>query len=279
MNNIGIIGYGIVGKATALFFKHHRKNISIKFYDPKNPDTYSFEEVVKESKFIFVCVPTPCVDINNNPRISVHLVEQIVGDIVKIKTKHLKHIIIKSSVTPGTTKELIRSTGYSNIYFSPEFLTESIWMFDAINPKRHVIGAEYPCKVNEYIRSLENINKDIPIYRCDTVTAEATKYFANSLGAIKVIYANVMKQGFDKLGVDYEKLVEIVTADPMYSAEHLKVSNARGFGGKCLPKDMRSIIGLFKDLDIDTSFLESAWENNLRLRKKRDWEDIEGAIL
>ena len=51
-----------------------------------------------------------------------------------------------------------------------------------------------------------------------------------------------------------------------------------GFGGKCFPKDLVSLLSVYRDLGIDATVLKAVWEKNLKIRTKQDWKEIEGAV-
>ena len=78
----------------------------------------------------------------------------------------------------------------------------------------------------------------------------------------------------DALGVDYDEVKGMVTADRRISDSHLEITEERGFGGKCFPKDLVALMGLGKELGLEPSLLEAVWEKNLKIRKVRDWDDI-----
>ena len=66
----------------------------------------------------------------------------------------------------------------------------------------------------------------------------------------------------------------MVIADKRIGNSHLDISPERGFGGKCFPKDLVALIGLFEEMNIDASLLKTVWEKNLQIRKIKDWEKI-----
>ncbi len=90
--------------------------------------------------------------------------------------------------------------------------------------------------------------------------AELVKYFGNAFYALKVAYANQMYDLCQKLGVDYDHVKECAGAEQWIGPMHLEVfyQGYRGYGGKCLPKDTRSIIQLAKANGVDLSVLTAA---------------------
>lgn len=266
MARLGVIGYGIVGGATAHSFKDKNE---ILFYD-KYKNSASFNDVVKNSEFIFVCLPTPYKD----DKIDLSIMNDAIENITKITNNTDKIVIIKSTVVPGTTEGYSQKYPMTNFCFSPEFLREATYLEDAVSPDRIIIGAGNN-KIKTKVASLyKEAFPDTPIFLTDAKTAEMTKYMANCLLASKVIFANEIYELCEKLDIDYNKVKEMVLADKRIGKSHLDVSPLRGFGGKCFPKDMVALIGKYKELGINCDILEAVWKKNLRIRKKKDWEEI-----
>ncbi len=266
MADIGIIGYGIVGKAVEYGFKNGNQ---ILYYDKYKPST-PLKDVVEKSEFIFICLPTPY----KNDRIDLTIMDENIREITKITDNTNKIIIIKSSVVPGATRKYSKKYPNNKFCFNPEFLTEANYLEDFVNADRIVIGADDD-KISLAITDLyRNKFPKIPIFRTDLTTAEMVKYMANCLLATKVIFANEMYDLCEKLGIKYEEVKKMVIADSRIGKTHLDVTSLYGFGGKCLPKDIVAMIGLYRELGIDCSLLETVWNKNLKIRKIRDWEEI-----
>ena len=266
MVNIGIVGYGIVGKAVEYGFKG--KQNSILYYD-KYKESESLEKVVRNSEFIFVCLPTPYKE----DRIDLSIMDENIKEISELSRDTNKIIVIKSSVVPGTTRKYVEKYK-NNFCFNPEFLREKNYLEDFVNADRIVIGADND-KISLRVTDLYRDRfPTIPIYHTDLMTAEMVKYMANVYLATKVIFANEMCDICEALDIKYEEVKKMVTADHRIEDSHLDVTGARGFGGKCLPKDIIAMIGKAKELGVDCSLLETVWNKNLRIRKIRDWEEI-----
>lgn len=278
MHNIGIIGFGIVGKSIAHVFG---QDAEFRIYDVKdNLRTHSLEEVATESKYIFMCLPTPMnqdgsFDSSILDGYMEKLDEYIGGDLDK-------YVIIKSTIIPGTTKRYQDSYDY-NILFSPEFLTERSYRLDAINPSRILFGTE---KVSEkLLTDIGDLYRPrfphISINVCDSKTAEMVKYVANCFFAVKLSYFNEIRQVCEKEGLNYNRVIKHVLSDGRIGNSHWQVpghDGEYGWGGKCFPKDINAFMSYIKELDIDPTVMESAWKKNLEVRRIKDWEDIEGAV-
>lgn len=274
MANIGIIGYGYVGKAVEYGFKPKNKI----FIHDKYLKSLPLQKVVKNSEIIFVCVPTP-MD-NNYTHIDLSIVNEVVKNTIrlarKLKTKPI--IVIKSTVVPGTTVKLSQKYKYQSLLFNPEFLTEADYLWDFVNSDRIVIGGNRNVDIQKLVDLYRSSFPQTKIFTTEATTAEMVKYMANTYLATKVIFANEMFDLCEKLGIKYEEVKQMVVADKRIYDSHLDITTQRGFGGKCFPKDTVALLGLASELGIKMDLLETAWKKNLKVRKSRDWEEIPGAV-
>ena len=273
MANIGIIGNGYVGKAVDYGFK---ANNSIFIHD-KYQSSECMAEVVRQSDFIFVCVPTPMDKAYS--QIDLSIVEEVVSEIVKLTTpSHLPTIILKSTIVPGTTRTLTEKYKYPQMLFNPEFLTEANYLEDFVHADRIVVGGDNGRIRQRLVDLYRDTFPDTPIFQTDPTTAEMVKYMANTFLATKVIFANEMYALCEKLGIKYEEAKQMVIADHRIYDSHLDVTTDRGFGGKCFPKDTVALLGLGRKLKVDMELLQTVWDKNLKIRHTRDWEEIPGAV-
>lgn len=275
MAKIGIIGWGVVGRAVGQGFETKKGN-KVRWYS-KSDGLYTPEEVIEESEFLFVCVPTPMF--SDHSGIDLSIVKEVV-DFIAPKIKGTDKILtIKSTVVPGTTASFKKKYPKVNFAMNPEFLTEANALGDFLKPDRTVIGA-FSQSVSARLAGLyqELYGPGSKIFLTDPTTAEMVKYMSNALLATKVIFANEMYDLCTGLGIKYEEVKKMVVADDRIGPTHLDVTTVRGFGGKCFPKDMVALIGFAKDKKVDASLLKTVWDKNLRIRKVRDWEEIKGAI-
>lgn len=264
---LGIIGYGIVGQAVEYGFKSE----PIFIYD-KYKDFLPLEEVCKKSEFIFICVPTPIKE--DESGIDLSIVEENVSEIAKFISGTDKIIVIKSTIIPGTTRDLTKKYSLTNICFNPEFLTEANFLEDFVNADRTIIGADSDLVSRRLVSLYLKHFPKMPVFQTDPTTAEMVKYMANCFLATKVIFANEMHEICQKLGLSYQEVKKLVVADHRIFNSHLDVTTERGFGGKCLPKDLLALRALAKSLGSDTKLLDTIWEKNLKIRKIKDWEEI-----
>ena len=278
MYKIGIIGRGFVGSAVEFGFSAQTGcDAEVKVYD-KDPSKslHTLDETVNESDFIFVSVPTP-----SNVDGSMHLgiLESALNDIQAVNKRKGNIILIRSTILPGTTKELAKKFTKLNIVFNPEFLTERSAKFDFINQSRFIIGGRKrnTGRVAELFRW--RFGDSVPCIETNWETAEMIKYMNNCFFTTKVSFMNEMKLVADKSNVDWDIAVEGFVRDGRIGHTHLTVPGPDGkwgFGGSCFPKDIQAMIHFGEELGMDLNTLQGAWETNLNVRPEKDWEKLEG---
>jgi len=266
MANIGIIGYGFVGTAVEYGFKDDHE---IEIYDKYKTSNF-LEDVVSSSELIFVCLPTPYKD----ERIDLSIMDKSIEQISRYANGTDKIVIIKSTVVPGTTRNYSKKYPDVNFCFNPEFLREKYHLHDFVNPDRTVIGADKEEILARVAQLYRKKMPHIPMFLTDPTTAELVKYASNLFLATKVTFANEIFEYCEALDVDYNEMKGMMTADKRISDSHLDITEERGFGGKCFPKDLIALIGLGKELGLDPALMEAVWKKNLKVRKVRDWDDI-----
>lgn len=274
--NIGVIGYGFVGRATGEGFATNPKN-KVFWYDKFKVSPNTLEEVVKNSEIIFVSVPTPIYADYSGMDMSI--VEEVTTQISKLADN--KIVVIKSTSLPGTTAKFAKKFRKVNFLMNPEFLTQEKANRDFLNPARTVIGCDSKDVAQKLIKAYKTIlPKNQPYIITDFTSAEVIKYMSNLMLASKVLLANEFYDLSKKVGANYLDVVKAVEADPRIGT-HLGVPGPdgdRGFGGACFPKDTVGILGLAKKLKLDMSALEGIWKKNLKIRKNRDWEKMPQAF-
>ena len=99
--------------------------------------------------------------------------------------------------------------------------------------------------------------------------------------ATKVSFINEMKQMSDKLGLDWDSVMNGFISDGRMGNSHFDVpghDGLHGFGGKCFPKDINALISFYEDNNIEPKVLKAVWNKNLEVREEYDWSSIEGAV-
>jgi nucleotide sugar dehydrogenase len=281
-STVGIIGYGIVGKATEHLFGSCEQVEQVLKYDKysSEPELSSLDDVLHLSDFLFLCLPTPFHSQTN--RIDLSAFEEVLKEIDNNnKASNYKQVVvIKSTIVPGTTARWEQAYPNTDFAFCPEFLTEANNLFDSKNPSRFIVGASKQSVRSRVIDLHEGTFDSNPqIFETGPTEAEIAKYASNCFLASKVMFANEMSGLADHFGLSWnDDISKLVTSDPRIGDSHFQVSQDKGFSGKCFPKDMVALLGLMEDLGVDSSMLKSVWNKNLSIREKHDWLDIPGVV-
>jgi len=226
---IGFIGQGWIGKHYADDFE--KRGFDVTRYALEEPYNGNGHQI-KDCDIVFIAVPTPTTPNGFDGRI-VKNVLPMVGE--------GKIAVIKSSILPGFTEEAQKENPHIFVFHSPEFLREASAAYDAANPRRNIIGM--PVHSKEYKQKAEEIMAVLPSAPfkliCSSREAEFIKYAGNCFLYLKVIYANLLYDLSENLGLDYETVKDAIAADPRIGASHLDPIHAsgRGAGGHCFIKD------------------------------------------
>jgi len=280
--NIGIIGFGFVGSSVAYGFSAQTgfDQAKLRIFD-KNPakSTHTLEQVLQESDFIFLSVPTPS---NIDGSINLSILEEVLGQINKQGTKEGCMVLVRSTVVPGTTRAFQEEYKNITLVFNPEFLTERSAKFDFINQARFILGGEqdHTTKVAELFKI--RFGSSTPTIQTNFETAEFIKYMNNCYFATKVSFMNEMKLIADQSGVDWLTAVDGFVRDGRVGHSHLAVPGPDGkcgFGGSCFPKDLQAMMSHARSNGVEPSVLAGVWKTNLNVRPERDWEKLLGRAI
>jgi|TARA_B100000315_G_scaffold7191_1_gene7192 UDPglucose 6-dehydrogenase len=279
--NIGVVGNGFVGSAVQFGFSPSTGcDYEVRVYD-KDPSKSvdSIEETVNESEFIFLSVPTPS---NKDGSMNLDIVEQALQDISDVNKYQGNIVLLRSTVTPGTTRKLQDKYPNLRIVFNPEFLTEQNAKYDFINQARIIIGGDevYSKQVGDLYRL--RFGESQPIIETNWETAELIKYMSNCFFTTKISFMNEMYQIAEKCGVDWDVALDGFFRDGRVGHSHMNVPGPDGkfgFGGSCFPKDIQAMINFGESLGLNMNTLKGAWNTNLEVRPERDWEDLKGRAV
>ena len=276
---IGIVGQGYVGTAVKTVFEKHYKTNTFDLNG--NCSCKTLHELIDSSDIIFVCVPTP---MKKDGSCDTSIVESVVNDINETVNSNQdgKIVAIKSTIPPGTTNRLNKECEHISVIFNPEFLTEANFIEDFRNQSRIIIGGERPATTK--LRQVYSLAfPDATIVKTGSKTAEMVKYMTNTFLATKVSFANEMYEICERLGIDYDKVVEYAIYDERLGKSHWAVpgpDGKMGFGGSCFPKDINALIELSKNnLDLWPATLIGAWATNLDVRPEEDWKELKGRAV
>ena len=283
---IGIIGRGFVGSAVEFGFSPNTGcDAEIRVYDKEpSKSLHSLEETVNESDIIFLSVPTPS---NKDGSMNLDIVKQVLQDISDVNQNPHNIILLRSTVTPGTTRKLQEQFDNIRIVFNPEFLTERSAKFDFINQSRFILGcgdSDLEMYQTEEVADLfrDRFGESISIIQTNFETAELIKYMNNCFFATKISFLNEMYQVAEKSGVDWEMALDGFVRDGRVGHSHMNIPGPDGkfgFGGSCFPKDVQAIINYGESLDLNMNTLKGVWNTNLEVRPDKDWENLKGRAV
>jgi len=225
---------------------------------------------VADADIHFVCVGTP--QSKNGLAADLTYVKSAVAAIAPY-LKEGSLVVGKSTVPVGTAQslrdQLIETAPQSDLAWNPEFLREGFAVEDTLTPNRLVVGV-----AND---RAEEILKDVyapiialgtPWIRADLPTAELVKVAANSFLATKISFINAMAEVCEAAGGDVTVLAKAIGYDPRIGNRFLQAGI--GFGGGCLPKDIRAFMARAEELGAKQAleFLREIDAINLRARQR-----------
>jgi len=294
---IGIIGLGFVGLsfAAVLTSKGHSiigvdtdkeklekiKNGIVPFYEPKlqsllrrslnvGLEVSSNILAIKKCNLIFVTVGTPQ---KRNGEIDLTMIKNVTNKIGKLlsKTKHKPIIIIKSTVIPGTTQNVIlpilqrmsrKNVGKGfGLLTNPEFLRETMAVNDTLHPHVIVLGGDNDIFLKKVRRFYSNLHHSVPIVLTNYSTAEIIKYANNSFLATKISFINQIASICEEIpDANIDDVAKTIGLDPRIG--NLFLDAGPGYGGSCLPKDVKAIINFSTKAGINPTLLTAVEKTN-----------------
>ena len=182
-------------------------------------------------------------------------------------------VVGKSTVPVGTAarlrERLLKINPKVDLAWNPEFLREGFAVEDTLHPNRLVVGVTNDAaenKLKEIYAS--NLAENTPWFRADLPTSELVKVAANSFLATKISFINAMAEVCEAAGGDVTVLAKAIVYDPRIGSRFLQAGI--GFGGGCLPKDIRAFMARAGELGADQAleFLREIDSINLRARQR-----------
>jgi UDPglucose 6-dehydrogenase len=225
---------------------------------------------IADADIHFICVGTP----QSKDGLAADLT--YVKSAVQAIAPHLKNgslVVGKSTVPVGTAQglreQLAQSAPQADLAWNPEFLREGFAVEDTLTPNRLVVGVAND-RAEEILKEVYKpiIDLGTPWIRADLPTSELVKVAANSFLATKISFINAMAEVCEAAGGDVTVLAKAIGYDPRIGSRFLQAGI--GFGGGCLPKDIRAFMARAEELGAKQAleFLREIDAINLRARQR-----------
>jgi UDPglucose 6-dehydrogenase len=218
----------------------------------------------------FICVGTP--QVKNGIAADLTYVNGAVESIAPI-IKSGSLVVGKSTVPVGTAARLrdllIKVNPTTDLAWNPEFLREGFAVEDTLRPNRLVVGTNSDqAEATLKMVYAQNLKDGTPWVRADLPTSELVKVAANSFLATKISFINAMAEICEAAGGDVTVLAKAIGYDPRIGNRFLQAGI--GFGGGCLPKDIRAFMARAEELGAQQAleFLKEIDSINLRARQR-----------
>jgi UDPglucose 6-dehydrogenase len=235
--------------------------------------TTDFDEAARFGDIHFVCVGTPQQE--GSHAADLRYVESAFRELaMRIDRKAL--LVGKSTVPVGTAQSLtamvreVSPVGDElELAWNPEFLREGFAVEDTLHPDRLVFGVTSDWAEQRLRAAFRPIlEEETPLVIADLATAELVKVAANSFLATKISYINAMAEVCEATGADVDLLATALSFDDRIGGRFLKPG--LGFGGGCLPKDIRAFRHRAEELGIGqaVAFLGEVDAINIRRRER-----------
>ena len=237
-----IAGYGMVGKAHHELLKDRH---DIEIYDP----ALGYKHL-KAPDAVIVCVATP-----QRPDGSCHM--NNVFDV--IETSPDVPILIKSTISVEGWDMLVDAFPNRMLNFSPEFLRAESAVEDLQNTDLILVGGSDPFFWGKVF--------NLPVEIAEARELILAKYARNSFLALKVAFFNQMYDLCDALDVEYSAVAHYTGMDERIGYSHTYITEERGFGGHCFPKDTSAIVRTGERNGVELSLIKQAIKYNNSIRK------------
>ncbi len=224
---------------------------------------------VHNTELSLICVGTPS---NGNGSLKLDYIENVCTEIATALASAGQYhvVVVRSTVLPGTIRGrliplLERHSGRRagtdfGVGMNPEFLRESSAIDDYYWPSQIVIG-EFDDRSGDAVQQLYAA-VNAPLVRTAIEVAEMVKYVNNAFHALKIVFANEIGNLCKELGTDGQEVMEIFCQDQKLNISPIYLKPGFGFGGSCLPKDLRALLYRAKEQDLECPVLSAVLQSN-----------------
>ncbi|MEU6729058.1 UDP-glucose/GDP-mannose dehydrogenase family protein [Nonomuraea wenchangensis] len=233
--------------------------------------TTSYEDIAAFGDVHFICVGTP--QKRGEYAADVSFMDAAVESLAPLLDRECL-VVGKSTVPVGTAERLADKLArlapagvLAELAWNPEFLREGHAVQDTMHPDRLVFGVRSE-RAEKVLREVYEPLGDVPIVVSDFATAELVKTAANAFLATKISFINAMAEVCEAAHADVQKLSEALSYDDRIGGRYLNAG--LGFGGGCLPKDIRAFMARAGELGADQAltFLREVDAINMRRRAR-----------
>jgi UDPglucose 6-dehydrogenase len=265
------------------------------FYEPGFPDllrenidagrlrfSTSLREAADFGDVHFVCVGTP--QRSGSAAADMTYVDAVIKGLAPHLSRNCL-IVGKSTVPVGTAARLASMVAALapaaegvQVAWNPEFLREGFAVNDTLHPDRLVVGVE-SAEAEATLRQVyaEILDAGTPYIATDVATAELVKVSANAFLATKISFINAISEVCETVGADIVPLAAALGHDPRIGSRFL--APGLGFGGGCLPKDIRAFLARAEELGVEDvlTFLKNV--DAVNVSRRRSAVDLARAML
>src|SRR5580658_766469 len=232
--------------------------------------TASAAEAIQNTRVSFVCVGTPSRKGGQADLSHVEHVSREIGE--ALRSKNAGHtVVIRSTMLPGSIESVVvpqiesasgkREGKDFHVVANPEFMREGSAIRDFYEPPFVVIG-ERRAGAGDSLAELYQC-VEAPQVRITIRAAEAIKFACNAFHAMKITFANEIGQFCKAHGIDSHEVMDIVCRDTKLNISKTYLTPGLAYGGSCLPKDLRALVGRAREHDLELPMLDALGRSNL----------------
>lgn len=271
---IGVIGsQGVVGSACSAGFERIGHTV---FRHDLVLRTTVDELVAFKPQLVFICVPTPS---REDGSCDISIVDNVLMELNQTNVGHYRKkpfvVAIKSTCSPGTTLKLALEYDecFDDMCFVPEFLRERSAFSDFVNDHDLLAIGLVGKLEHQMVKRTEHLVREahgkLPkkTVVMSSTEAELLKYYSNCFNATRVTFANVFYELAQQVGADYDKIKSAFMLRGTATDLYMDVNeNFRGYGGPCLPKEVKAIKAMLLEYGLSYSLFEAIDSDNSKFK-------------